>query len=562
MPSTALAAATAVTGGQKTLTIALFLAFVAVTLYITVYAGRKNKDATDFYAGGRNFSAMQNGIAIGGDYMSAASFLGIAGIIALNGYDGYLYSIGFLVAWLVALLLTAELMRNSGRFTMADVLAFRMRQRPVRIASGVSTIVVSIFYLLAQMVGAGAIVGLLLGANTLAAKNLTILIVGIIMIFYVIVGGMRGTTWVQIVKAVMLITGAALLTIFIAFKFGFSVSHLLGAAADKSGKGDAFLNPGQAFAKDSAGLKGKLDLISLGVALVLGTAGLPHILIRFYTVPTARDARKSVVWGIGIIGSFYLMTLALGFGAAALVGSAEIKAQNPAGNTAAPQLAKKLGDDIFGTTGGTILLAVISAVAFATILAVVAGLTLASSSSFAHDIYASSPRRKNPSEKQEVKVARISAVVIGVVAILLAMKAQTLNVAFLVALAFAVAASANLPVILYSLFWKRFNTTGALFSIYGGLIAAVGLVFFSPVVSGKVTKGVNGAPNTSGSLFGLGTDFHWFPLDNPGLASIPIGFLCGWIGTMVSKERNVAKFAELEVRSLTGVGMERATSTH
>ena len=553
-------AATTVTSGQKTLTIALFVAFVAVTLYITVYAGRKNRDATDFYAGGRNFSAMQNGIAIGGDYMSAASFLGIAGIIALNGYDGYLYSIGFLVAWLVALLLTAELMRNSGRFTMADVLAFRMRQRPVRVASGVSTIVVSIFYLLAQMVGAGALVALLLGANTTTAKNLTILVVGLIMIFYVIVGGMRGTTWVQIVKAVMLISGAALLTIFIAFKFGFSVSHLLGAAADKSGKGDAFLNPGQAFAKTSAGLTGKLDLISLGIALVLGTAGLPHILIRFYTVPTARDARTSVIWGIGIIGAFYLMTLALGFGAAALVGSAEIKAQNAAGNTAAPQLAKKLGDDIFGTTGGTILLAVIAAVAFATILAVVAGLTLASSSSFAHDIYASSPRRKNSSEKQEVKVARISAVVIGIVAILLAIKAQTLNVAFLVALAFAVAASANLPVILYSLFWRRFNTTGALFAIYGGLIAAVGLVFFSPVVSGKVTKGVNGAPNTSGSLFGLGTDFHWFPLDNPGLVSIPIGFLCGWIGTMLSKEHDAAKYAELEVRSLTGVGMEKATS--
>jgi cation/acetate symporter len=401
---------------------------------------------------------------------------------------------------------------------------------------------------------------LLLGVSSLTAKNITIAVVGIIMIFYVIVGGMRGTTWVQIVKAVMLITGAALLTVFVAFKFGFSMSHLLGAAADKSGKGDAFLNPGQQFAKSSAGLTGKLDLISLGIALVLGTAGLPHILIRFYTVPTARDARRSVVWGIGIIGAFYLMTLALGFGAAALVGSADIRAQNAAGNTAAPQLAKTLGDDIFGTTGGTILLAVIAAVAFATILAVVAGLTLASSSSFAHDIYASSPRRGAASERQEVRVARIAAVVIGVVAILLAMKAQTLNVAFLVALAFAVAASANLPVILYSLFWRRFNTSGALWAIYGGLIASVGLVFFSPVVSGKVSKGVNGAPDVSGSLFGLGTDFHWFPLENPGLVSIPIGFLCGWIGTMLSKEQDVAKYAELEVRSLTGVGMERATA--
>ncbi len=557
-----LAAGTTVSSGQRALTIGLFAVFVAATIYIAVYAGRTNRGATDFYAGGRNFSAAQNGIAIGGDYMSAASFLGIAGIIALNGYDGFLYSIGFLVAWLVALLLTAELMRNSGRFTMADVLAFRMRQRPVRVAAGVSTIVVSIFYLLAQMVGAGALVALLLGVSSTAAKNATIVVVGIVMIVYVIVGGMRGTTWVQIIKAVMLIAGAALLTILVAFKFGFSISHLLGEAAAKSGRGDAFLNPGQQYAKAAAGLTGKLDLISLGLALVLGTAGLPHILIRFYTVPTARDARKSVIWGIAIIGAFYLMTLALGFGAAALVGSAEIKKQNPAGNTAALSLAKRIGDDTFGTTGGTILLAVIAAVAFATILAVVAGLTLASSSSFAHDIYASVMKRGQATEQQEVKVARMSAVVIGIVAILLAIKAQTLNVAFLVALAFAVAASANLPVILYSLFWRRFNTTGALAAIYGGLIAAVGLVFFSPVVSGKVVKGVGGAADTSGSLFGLGTDFHWFPLDNPGLVSIPIGFFCGWLGTVLSKEHDVAKFAELEVRSLTGVGMEKATSTH
>ncbi|MCU1678529.1 MAG: sodium solute transporter superfamily [Frankiales bacterium] len=564
MPSLLPTVVPAITSGQKTLTMTLFILFVAITLYIAVYAGRRNRTASDFYAGGRNFSAMQNGIAIGGDYMSAASFLGIAGIIALNGYDGFLYSIGFLVAWLVALLLTAELMRNSGRFTMADVLAFRMRQRPVRVASGVSTIVVSIFYLLAQMVGAGALVALLLGAKSASAKNWTVIAVGVVMIIYVVAGGMRGTTWVQIVKAVMLIGGAALLTVFVAFKFGFSISHLLGEAAAKSGKTppESFLQPGQAFARESAGLTGKLDLISLGIALVLGTAGLPHILIRFYTVPTARDARKSVVWGIGIIGAFYLMTLALGFGAAALVGSADIRTSNAAGNTAAPLLAQNLGNDIFGTTGGTILLAVIAAVAFATILAVVAGLTLASSSSFAHDIYASVIRRGEATEGQEVKVARISAVVIGVIAIALAIKAQTLNVAFLVALAFAVAASANLPVILYSLFWRRFNTAGALWAIYGGLIAAVGLVFFSPVVSGKVIKGVNGAADTSGSLFGLGTDFHWFPLDNPGLVSIPVGFLCGWIGTMISKERDMAKYAELEVRSLTGVGMERASAAH
>jgi len=554
-----LIAAEKVSTGQRVLTISLFAAFVAATLVITIWASRQTKTAADFYAGGRSFSGVQNGVAIGGDYMSAASFLGIAGIIALNGYDGFLYSIGFLVAWLVALLLVAELLRNSGKYTMADVLAFRMRQRPVRMAAGVSTITVSIFYLLAQMVGAGALVALLLGVTSSTAKNLTILCVGLLMIFYVVVGGMKGTTWVQIVKAVLLMTGASLLTILVMFKFGWNVSEMLGEARDKSGKGDAFLNAGQAFAKESAGLTGKLDLISLGLALVLGTAGLPHILIRFYTVPTAKDARKSVIWGIGIIGSFYLMTLALGFGAAALVGPAEIRAQNPAGNTAAPQLARALGEDFLGgETGGTILLAIIAAVAFATILAVVAGLTLASSSSFAHDIYANVIHHGEAPEGSEVRVARIAAFVIGGVAIVLSIFAQSLNVAFLVALAFAVAASANLPAILYSLFWKRFNTTGAVAAIYGGLLSAVILVLFSPVVSGKPPAA--GATKSPSLFTDPKTDFSWFPLDNPGLVSIPFGFLCGFLGTIMSKEYNKAKFAELEVRSLTGVGMEKASS--
>jgi cation/acetate symporter len=553
-------AATTVTGGQRALTITLFVLFVLLTLGITLWASRQNRSAADFYAGGRSFSGVQNGVAIGGDYMSAASFLGIAGIIALSGYDGFLYSIGFLVAWLVALLLVAELLRNSGKYTMADALAFRMRQAPVRVAAGVSTIVVSIFYLLAQMVGAGALVSLLLGVTSSTAKNLTVVAVGILMIFYVVVGGMKGTTWVQIVKAVMLMTGTTLITILVMAKFSFNVSDLLGTAAEKSGKGDAFLQPGLKYATAKQGLEGKLDLISLGIALVLGTAGLPHILTRFYTVPDAKTARKSVLWAIGIIGSFYLMTICLGFGAAALVGGKAIKEQNAAGNTAAPQLAKAIGDDVFGSTGGTILLAVIAAVAFATILAVVAGLTLASSSSFAHDIYASVIKKGQPAEGSEVRVARISAVVIGGVAIVLSIGAQTLNVAFLVALAFAVAASGNLPAILYSLFWKRFNTSGAVAAIYGGLISSIVLVAFSPVVSGKVVPGVAGAPATSGSLFGLGTDFSWFPLENPGLVSIPIGFLCGWLGTVLSKEHDEAKYAELEVRSLTGAGAEKAVA--
>ncbi|KJK57279.1 solute symporter family protein [Saccharothrix sp. ST-888] len=539
--TTVLAASPLATAASshRGLTMTLFGVFVLTTLGITVWAGRQTKDAADFYAGGRGFTGFQNGLAISGDYMSAASFLGIAGAIALFGYDGFLYSIGFLVAWLVALLLIAEPLRNSGRYTMADVLAFRMRQRPVRTAAGISTIVVSIFYLLAQMVGAGSLVALLLGVSGEGAKRWTVVAVGALMVVYVVIGGMKGTTWVQIVKAVLLIAGAALMTVLVLARYHFNISSLLGAAADASGKASAFLEPGLKYGTSGTT---KLDFISLGLALVLGTAGLPHILVRFYTVPTAKAARKSVLWAIGIIGVFYLMTLALGFGAAALVGPATIKASNAAGNTAAPLLAQELGGGA-GSTGGAILLAVISAVAFATILAVVAGLTLASSASFAHDLYANVIRRGRTSETEEVRSAKLAAVAIGAIAIVLSIFADKLNTAALVALAFAVAASANLPTLLYSLFWKRFNTAGAVSSVYAGLISSVLLVVFSPVVSGAKT-----------SLFPH-SDFHWFPLENPGLVSIPIGFLAGWIGTLLAKETaDPAKYAELEVRSLTGLG--------
>ncbi|WP_326764853.1 cation acetate symporter [Streptomyces sp. NBC_01591] len=535
----ALQLAASSTTEHRPLIITLFAVFVAATLGITVWAGRQTKSASDFYAGGRQFTAFQNGLAVSGDYMSAASFLGIAGAIALFGYDGFLYSIGFLVAWLVALLLVAEPLRNSGRYTMGDVLAYRMRQRPVRTASGVSTIVVSIFYLLAQMAGAGVLVSLLLGITSDAGKILIVALVGVLMIVYVTIGGMKGTTWVQMVKAVLLIAGALLMTFLVLLKFDFNISDLLGTAASKSGHGAAFLEPGLKYGATGTS---KLDFLSLGIALVLGTAGLPHILIRFYTVPTAKAARKSVNWAIGIIGAFYLMTIALGFGAAALIGPDEIKAKNPAGNAAAPQLAEYLGG--VGTTGGAVLLAVISAVAFATILAVVAGLTLASSSSFAHDIYANVIRKGKATEKEEMRAARWATVLIGAVAIVLGAFARDMNVAGLVALAFAVAASANLPTILYSLFWKRFTTQGALWSIYGGLASSVILVLFSPVVSGN--------PKTS--MF-KGVDFAWFPLENPGLISIPLGFLLGWIGSFLSKEEpDKGKYAELEVKSLTGVG--------
>ncbi len=534
---------TATENDTQNLTGGLFIAIVLLTVAITFWASRNTKTAADYYAGGRTFTGGQNGLAIAGDYMSAASFLGISGAIALTGYDGFLYSIGFLVAWLVALLLVAELLRNSGRFTMADQLAFRMRQRPVRTAAAISTVVVSIFYLLAQMVGAGALVALLLGVDSESAKAFTIAGVGVLMIFYVVVGGMKGTTWVQIVKAGLLMTGTILITVLVLAKFNFNLSDMLGTAADNSGQGSKFLEPGLKYGVSTTS---KIDFVSLSLALVLGTAGLPHILIRFYTTPTARQARQSVLWAIGLIGSFYLMSLVLGFGAAALVtGKEKQEIVDSAGNLASPLLAEAVGGGP-GSTGGAILLAFIAAVAFATILAVVAGLTLTSASSVGHDLYANVWKKGQVSEKQEVRFARVAAFVIGGVAIALAIPAQKLNIAFLVALAFAVAASANLPAVLYNLFWKRFNTRGAVWSIYGGLIVCVVLVAFSPVVSGSET-----------ALF-TGQDFDWFPLSNPGIISIPAGFFFGWLGTILTKDRDSEeRYIELDVRSMTGAGSEK-----
>ncbi|MEV7233789.1 cation acetate symporter [Streptomyces sp. NPDC051020] len=526
-------------GNHQTLALLLFSAFIAVTLAITTWVSRnRHGSAEEFYAGGRLFSPMENGFAIAGDYMSAASFLGISGLIALFGYDGMLYSVGFLVAWLVVLLLVAELVRNCGRFTLADVVAARMSERPVRIAAGTSSVTVSVLYLVAQMVGAGSLVALLLGGTSNTARSWTVIGVGALMVIYVSLGGMRATTWIQIVKAVLLIVGATVLTVLVLVRFHGNVNALLTSAAERSGHGLKFLSPGL---KYGGSWTARFDFISLGLALVLGTAGLPHILSRFYTVPTARAARRSVVWSIGLIGSFYLMTIVLGFGAAALVGSADVRASSPAGNTAVPLLALVLGGGE-GSTGGAILFAVVAAVAFATILAVVAGITLASSASVAHDLYASL-RRPDSKQHSEVTVARVAAAGIGVAAIGLGLVAQDLNVAFLVGLAFAVAASANLPVLLYSLFWRNFTTRGAVWSVYGGLIPAVLLVLLSPVVSGSPT-----------SLF-PGVDFQFFPLENPGLVSVPLGFLAGWIGTVTSPEPpDDAKHAETEVRALTGAG--------
>ena len=452
------------------------------------------------------------------------------------------------MAWLVALLLVAELLRNTGRYTMGDVLAFKMRQRPVRAAAATSTLAVSFFYLLAQMAGAGGLVALLLNVTSKVGQSVVIAIVGAVMIAYVLIGGMRGTTWVQIIKAVLLIAGAGIMTVWVLALFGFSLSAVMGAAVERAGAaGEKLLAPGAQYGKSAIT---RIDFLSLGLALVLGTAGLPHILMRFYTVPTAKEARRSVVWAIGLIGLFYLFTLVLGYGAGALVGPDAIKKAPGGANSAAPLLAYQLG--------GTVLLGIIAAVAFATILAVVAGLTITASASFAHDIYVNVIKHGvvEDAAHLEVKIARRTAIVIGLVAILGGILANGQNIAFLVALAFAVAASANLPTILYSLFWKRFNTTGALFSIYGGLAITLILIIFSPVVSGKPVDPVTGR---SPSML-QGVDFHWFPLDNPGLISIPASFLLGFLGTVLAKgdRPDPAKVAEMEVKSLTGADAAKA----
>ena len=532
--------------GNPILNIAVFLVFLIVTMALVLRAGKSTKEASDFYTGGGTFSGRQNGLAISGDYLSAASFLGIVGAVALNGYDGFLYSVGFFVAWLVALMLVAEPLRNVGRFTMADVLSFRLRQKPVRVAAALATMFVSLFYLIAQMAGAGSLVSVLLDIHEFVWQAVVVGVVGVVMIVYVLIGGMKGTTYVQMIKAVLLVSGVVVMAIlvFVAIKGGFVTlfdqaiaTHADSqAAADRGYEAARIMEPGLQY---GATTTSKIDFISLGLSLVLGTAGLPHVLMRFYTVPTATEARRSVTWAICIIGLFYLITLVLGFGAAALVGPDRILAAPGGANAAAPLLALEVG--------GTVFMAIISAVAFATVLAVVAGLAITASASIAHDIYDAVLRDGTASEEEQVRVSHITVVVLGIASIILGILAMTQNVAFLVSLAFAIAASANLPTILYSLYWRRFNTTGAVASIYGGLISCLLLIFLSPAVSG--------APS---AMF-PNADWSIFPLTSPGLISIPMGFLCGYIGTLIGKPDNLeALAAEMEVRSLTGVGVEAA----
>jgi cation/acetate symporter len=527
---------------STTLTITAIV--VAITIGITIWAARQTKTTVQFYAAGRKITGWQNGMAIAGDYMSAASFLGIAGLIAFYGYDGFMYSVGWLVAYLTVLLLVAEPMRNTGKFTMADVLAFRMRPAPVRSAAAISTLAVSGFYMIAQMVGAGSVLHLLVPSFPFQTA---VIIVGLLMIGYVVLGGMVATTWVQIVKASLLMIGATLLSILVLGHFGFNPLRFFDAIAKITDKksGLNFTQPGilyphgkivhlGPFALD----KSVVENVSLGMALIFGTAGLPHILMRFYTVPTARAARTSVGWAMGLIGAFYVMTTFLGFGAATLVGKAHI----PNVNVAAPKLAEYLGGGP-NTFGGELFLGFISAVAFATILAVVAGLTLAASSAFAHDFWMNVIKHGKESESEQVMVARIAAVVVGIVAVTLAINLPTANAAVLVAVAFAVASSGNLPVLLFTLFWKRFNTYGAVAGLLGGTLVSILLVIIGPG-------------------FGLVPAAHpAFPLANPGIVSIPLGFLFAIVGTYVGElfgqdRLSQAKFPEIEVRSQTGIGME------
>jgi cation/acetate symporter len=500
----------------------LFLLIVAVTLVITFFAARKTNTTSEFYTAGGGLTAWQNGLAIAGDYMSAASFLGIAGMIALTGFDGFFYSIGFLVAYLVVLYLVAEPLRNLGKYTMADVIASRFKNKNIRSVVALNSIAISIFYMIAQLVGAGALIKLLLGLD----YSTSVLIVGVLMTVYVVFGGMMATSWVQIIKAVLLLIGTFIISVMVFAKFDFSITNMFQHMKEATPLGDAFLNPGNKF-------KDGLDNISLNLGLVLGTAGLPHILIRFFTVKDAPTARKSVVNATWIIGIFYIMTIFLGFGAAAFVGTGVIEKANAAGNMAAPLLAKALGGDF--------LFAFISAVAFATILAVVAGLVLSAASAFAHDFYSHIIRKGEASEREQMNAAKWASVGVSIISIILALFAQKLNVAFLVGLAFAVAASANLPVILFTMFWRRFNTTGAIASMLVGLFSSLILVAISPNVwSPEVGKAILvGDPLIS--------------LTNPGIISIPLGFLAAYLGTIISSSKQEDNYDEILVRSQIGI---------
>lgn len=523
--------------GAQIVGILIFVAIIALTMYFTYLASKRQEGTGDFYAAGRSLTGFQNGLAISGDYLSAASFLGIAGLVALNGYDGFMYSVGWLMGYLIVLYLIAEPFRNSGNFTVADVISYRLEQRPVRTAGAIVTMAITMFYMIAQLVGAGAIIQLLVGIP----YEISLILVGVLMMIYVVAGGMLATSWVQIIKAIILMSAMAIMILFIGLIFNFNLSSLFGSVMNGGvfngketiGQGIEFLEPGRLYTNP-------IDLLSLGITLILGTAGLSHLLVRFFTVPTAQAARSSVVWGMIIIGVFYLLIGIIGFAAATLVGPEAINEAGGGGNMAAPLLAQVLGGGA-GTFGGEIFMDAVSAVAFATIVAVVAGLVITGAGVFAHDIYTNVIKRGQVDQRQQFKVARVAAFVIGVVSIILGIVMKEFNVAQLVTYSFAIGASSNLPVIIFSIYWKRFNTAGAVASMLVGTIVTVVLIILSP--------------NVWVDTFGMETAIY--PLTNPGIVSIPLGFLAAVIVSLMTKpDDNDKLYAEMSVRSHTGLGAE------
>ena len=503
--------------GEPNITaIAFFFIFVALTLAITYWAARKTKTTEEFFAAGRNISGRQNGFALAGDYMSAASFLGIAGLVSLSGFDGLIYSTGWLVGWPVILFLIAEPLRNLGKYTFADVVSYRMRQTPVRVAAAIGTLAVVAFYLIAQMVGAGNLIRLMFGLSYEAA----VVIVGAVMLAYVLFGGMIATTWVQIVKAGLLLGGATLMSVLVLIQFNMNPVELFAAAQEKYGEG--VLAPG-------ALITSPWEAVSLGLALMFGTAGLPHVLMRFYTVPDAKAARQSVFWATGLIGFFYLLTFILGFGAMVLVGRDAITSVDAGGNMAAPLLAEAIG--------GTGLLGFIAAVAFATILAVVAGLTLSGAAALSHDLWVSVVRKGHADHGEQLKVARAATVVLGVVAILLGIAFKGQNVAFMVGLAFAVAASGNFPALVLAIFWRRSTTNGMVASIIVGTVTSLLFIYLSPTIQVDILDQADA----------------WFPLKNPALVTIPLAFAVGIIVSLIKPEPEaLSAYDGMEKRMILG----------
>jgi cation/acetate symporter len=504
-------------GEPNATAIAFFLLFIALSLGITVWAARRTRTTDQFYAAGRSITAFQNGLALAGDYMSAASFLGIAGLVALSGFDGLIYSIGWLVGWPIVMFLIAEPLRNLGRYTFADVVAARLRQTPVRIAASIGALAVITFYLIAQMVGAGNLIRLMFGLP----YELAVVIVGGVMLAYVLFGGMIATTWVQIIKAVLLLGGATLLAGLVLARFSFNPLALFAEASARYGT--TVLSPGRL-------VTDPIDAISLGLALMLGTAGLPHILMRFYTVPDAKTARTSVGYATAFIGFFYLLTFILGFGAMVIIGRDAITAVDAGGNMAAPLLAEGVG--------GTPFLGFIAAVAFATILAVVAGLTLSGAATLSHDLWVNVVRGAHADEREQLIVARGATVLLAAVSIVLGIAFKGQNVAYMVGLAFAIAASANFPALVLSIFWKRLTTAGAQTSMIVGTVSTLLLIYLSPAIQIDI----------------LGNTVAWFPLRNPGIVTIPLSFA---VAIAVSLLRPVAseerRFAELERQLHLGV---------